>query len=306
MTIRAPLIALCTLLVACGENRPIQQTTVTQLREQRSLVTAPEAPMGFGASLPAGAAGLSFGGAFTAAGQPGEGEPGEHVLPLSALLRGAVAAGEGVEFTASGSLASPDVDAGPIAPGVDDRSGVLGRGMLGMRTFLPMKGLVEWGWAFDLGAEATHVSRTDTVTTDVRDRDGTASTVSASTIHDLKVHPHTRVATMLRVPTPLPFTAVGGFQLQTWPAYWASRTRTETCTVWRGGEQQCDHSGSVNGPASHLVVVFTPTLGATIDAGSTAIHLQAFTHIGDTAVQNVPWGAMVMLEQVMLPSASDD
>lgn len=303
MTVRPWIAVICLWLAGCGANRIVVQTTTTQLREQDALVRAPELPLGFGASLPAGGASVSFGGGYTAVGSVDRPTWGQQVLPLAGLARGAVAAGERFELAASGSLGSPDIDLGPLARGDADRSGILARGAVGLRTFFPLDGLVEWGLSFDLGAEASHLSRTDTVVVETRTRKGTVSDTDTDVFHDLRIHPHVRGATMLRVPTAFGFTAIGGAQLQTWPAYWGARTQSDTCTRWRSGTEDCVRSGSISGSPSRLVAVLTPTVGATLNVARTDVHVQIFGNVGDGPVQDVPWGAAVTIERIIGPGS---
>lgn len=288
------------ILSGCGPGHVIRQTSVTQIRDQDALVMAPEAPMGFGTSLPAGSASLSLGAGLTAVQTMSGDDFGQKTLPLSGLMRGAVAAGQRVELTASGSLGSPDVELGPLARGVDGLDGVLGRGTLGMRMFVPIKGLVQWGWSIDAGAEATHLARTDTVTTTVKDRrNGSDSSEQSETYYRMRTLPHARLGSVLRVPVPGGVSMISGFQVQSWPVYWGRRVQTDTCNEYSSGDTECWTTGNVDVAPSKFVAVITPTLGASLQSGSNTLHIQGFANLGVEHVQAVPWGAAVTLEHIV-------
>jgi hypothetical protein len=233
-------------LGACAVHNPaVETTTITHLRTQDALVMAPEAPVGFGTSLAPG------------------------MTSLTAMA-------DGVEVTVSGTLGSPNIDPGPLAEGLDRPEGVLGRGAVGMRGFVPLRSEVELGMSLDVGAEASSFARTDTVIVHHSDAYGTTEDRSADTTYDLRVKPHVRSAMILRAPLPgLPVSVIGGGQVQNWTVYWAEAQRTKP---------------------SKQVAIFTPTVGASLLTDAATIHLQAFAHLGPDAVDTVPWGAMLGIE----------
>ncbi len=284
-------------LGACAVHNPaVETTTITHLRTQDALVMAPEAPVGFGTSLAPGMTSLTAMAGLTGTQAP-TGNVGQHAIPVSGGLRGAAGATDGVEVTVSGTLGSPNIDPGPLAEGLDRPEGVLGRGAVGMRGFVPLRSEVELGMSLDVGAEASSFARTDTVIVHHSDAYGTTEDRSADTTYDLRVKPHVRSAMILRAPLPgLPVSVIGGGQVQNWTVYWAEAQRTETCTTYALGDVVCHTSGSIPTKPSKQVAIFTPTVGASLLTDAATIHLQAFAHLGPDAVDTVPWGAMLGIE----------
>ncbi len=284
-------------LTACSmHNRPIEQTSVTHTRSQDALVMAPEAPVGFGSSLAPGMTSLSAIAGLTGTQAP-TGNVGQHAIPVSGGLRGAAGATEGLEVTVSGTLGSPSIDPGPLAEGLDRPEGVLGRGALGLRGFVPTRSVVEIGMSFDVGAEASSYAQTDTVVIRHRDRAGTDENRSSDTSYDMLLRPHVRSALILRAPLPsLPISLVAGGQVQNWTVYWAEASRTDTCTTYSNGDSSCTTTGSIPGKPTTQVALFTPTAGASLRTDVADIHLQGFVHLGPDAADVVPWGGMVAIE----------
>jgi hypothetical protein len=289
--------AALVMLAGCGV--PYQRVTTTQVRQQDALVMAPAPPLGFGARLPMGAGSGSLGAAFTASLPTDSDDVGSQILPLEGLARGALAATDGVELTVSGSVASPDVGLEHLTPVIEGRDGYLGRGDVGLRMFAsPAASRTEWAFAVDFGAEATHDLVTDTVTTENHIRFHEPSQrVDSSSFDRLRTLPHARLATSIRAPVAPGVWAVTGAQVQTWPTYWATRTQVDTCTSYRGGYEDCDTEGSIDGAPSRAVAVFSPTVGVAIPVGGASVLVQTWANLGVEGVQTAPWGALVTVER---------
>jgi hypothetical protein len=225
------------------------------------------------------------------------GNVGQHAIPVSGGLRGAAGATEGLEVTVSGSVGSPSIDPGPLAEGLDGPEGVLGRGAIGLRGFVPTRSAIEVGMSFDLGAEASSYAQTDTVVITHRDRAGTDENRTSDTTYELLLKPHVRTALMFRAPlAALPVSIVAGGQLQNWTVYWAQASRTDTCTTYASGDAVCTTAGRIPDKPTRQVAILTPTAGASIRTDVADIHLQGFVHLGPSAADVVPWGGMVAIE----------
>ena len=307
MTTRhAAWLPLLAGLAACSmHNRPVEQISVTHTRTQDALVMAPEAPIGFGRQLTPGMTSLSAIAGLTGTQAP-TGNVGQHAIPVSGGLRGAAGATKGLEVTVSGTVGSPGIDVGPLADGVDPPEGLLGRGAVGLRGFVPTRSSVDIGMSFDVGAEASSYAQTDTVVITHRDRQGTDENTTSDRSYDLLVKPHLRTAMMVRAPLPgLPVSVVAGGQLQNWTVYWAQASRTDTCTRFSNGDTVCSTTGSIPDKPTRQVALFTPTAGASFQTDVADIHVQGFVHLGPDAVSAVPWGGMVAIELFGKPKDDD-
>lgn len=307
MPTHATRLALLVGLSACSmHNRPVEQISVTHTRTQDALVMAPEAPVGFGRQLTPGMTSLSAIGGLTGTQAP-TGDVGQHAIPVSGGLRGAAGASKGVEVTVSGTVGSPSIDPGLVADTPSQPEGILGRGAVGLRGFIPTSSAVDIGMSFDIGAEASSYAQTDRVVITHRDRSGVDENSTSDTSYDLLIKPHVRSAMMVRAPLPgLPVSVVGGAQVQNWTVYWAEASRTDTCTTYTSGDTTCITTGSIPDKPTKQVALFTPTAGASFTTDVADFHVQGFVHLGPDAAQGVPWGGMIAIELFGKPSQEDD
>ncbi|MEQ1507052.1 MAG: hypothetical protein ABMB14_32795 [Myxococcota bacterium] len=297
---RAGIVVWVASAAGCAGIRPIQQVTTIHEVEQQAAVSPPSPPLGATGPLDRGMASVVGGASFAAVQGPVAPSTGQQVAPLLGIGRLAGAVSQRVEFVASGA-GGPATGSlpGQAADDPDGLRGFVGWADTGMRVWAARGSNVQWGFSFDLGAEASVLRVTDRWVTETRVRgEGTSTTDTVTVSPDVtRVHPDLKLGTVVRVPVPqLPAHAVLGLQLETWPVYWSSASSTESCVRFTFGDDRCRDAGGVPNASSRLAGVFTPTLGASVVTGDVVVHVLGYANLGGDVGERVPGGVVALVE----------